>query len=46
MEQVPGWLEAVVFAAGITAYAEEVERLPLSVMRFEVDPAAPESPLH
>lgn len=25
MEQVPHWLEAMVFAAGMTAYAEEVD---------------------
>ena len=25
MEQVPHWLQATVFAAGMTAYAEEVD---------------------
>ena len=25
MEQVPHWLEATIFAAGMTAYAEEVD---------------------
>ena len=44
MEQVPHWLEATVFAAGMTAFAEEFA--PLSGPVAAPSPAAPEPPLH
>ncbi len=47
MEQVPSWLELAVFAAGITAYADEVEAFPLHAPVFDTEPlAAPKPPLH
>ena len=46
MDQVPSWLEAAVFAAGITAYAEEVEGLPLPTTVSEHEPDDSEPSLH
>jgi hypothetical protein len=40
MEQVPHWLEVTVFAAGMTAYAEEVDRLSAYGIAVEGEPAA------
>lgn len=50
MEQVPHWLEATVFAAGMTAYAEVVDRP--SARGIAVDgeaaaqPSLPSDPIH
>lgn len=41
MEQLPGWLEAAVYAAGVTAYAEEVERGPLNPDTNLAEPGQP-----
>lgn len=43
MEQLPGWLEAAVYAAGVTAYADEVERVPLNPDSHLVGPSSPPS---
>ena len=43
MEQVPHWLMATVFAAGMTAYAEEVD-LQLNGVPISSEAAPPESP--
>jgi hypothetical protein len=40
MEQVPHWLMVTVFAAGMTAYAEDVDG---SSSRIAADPAADET---
>ena len=44
MEQVPHWLAAAVFAAGMTAYAEEVDPKSHEIKAGEPDSAAPAGP--
>ena len=50
MEQVPHWLEVTIFAAGMTAYAEEVVRLSARGIAVEGEPASqaslPSDPIH
>jgi hypothetical protein len=50
MEQVPHWLERTIFAAGMTAYAEEVDgqstRGIAAAGPIEPDDAAPPELLH
>jgi len=40
MEQVPHWLEVTIFAAGMTAYAEEVVRLSARGIAVEGEPGS------
>lgn len=44
MEQVPHWLAAAVFAAGMTAYAEEVDPKSHQIKGGEADSPPPTEP--